>query len=159
VKEVSREGAVGDGPVRIEDPERQRELEEKANAIVAAGLERNAHDPVAIDVGGVTSVTEALVILTGNSDRQVRAIADNITRDLEARSDPPLGVEGLDEARWVLIDANDVVVHVFDPDTRELFNLESLWSDGQPITLTVSDGASAASAASSSDSSSNPVPE
>jgi len=108
---------------------------EKARAIVAAALERKAEEPVALDVTGLTSFTEGFVILSGRSDRQVRAIADEVTKAMKECGEPPLGVEGLDEGHWVLIDCNDVICHVFDPETRRHYDLERLWADGEPIDL------------------------
>ena len=107
----------------------------KARRIVAAALERKAERPVALDVSELTSFTEAFVVVSGRSDRQVRAIADEVVRMLKQAGDAPLGVEGLEEGRWVLIDCNDVICHVFDPEAREHYDLERLWRDGEPIEL------------------------
>ena len=108
---------------------------EKARRIVLAALERKAERPVALDVTGLTSFTEAFVIVGGGSDRQVRAIADEIVKTLKQAGDPPLGVEGMEEGRWVLIDCNDVICHVFAPEPREHYDLERLWRDAPPIEL------------------------
>ena len=108
---------------------------DKARAIVNAALERKADRPVALDVSALTSFTEAFVLLAGHSDRQVRAIAEEVTRMLKQAGDPPLGVEGLNEGRWVLIDGNDVVCHIFSPEAREHYNLERLWHDATAIDL------------------------
>jgi ribosome-associated protein len=107
----------------------------KVKRIVEAALERNAERPVALDISGLTAFADAFVLLSGRSDRQVRAIADSILQTLTAEGDEPLGVEGLEEGRWVLIDCNDVVVHVFEPDMRDLYALERLWSDAPAIDL------------------------
>jgi len=108
---------------------------EKARAIVNAALERKAERPVALDVSELTSFTEAFVLLVGRSDRQVRAIAEEVTRMLKQSGDAPLGVEGMDEGRWVLIDGNDVICHVFSPEAREHYDLERLWHDAAAIEL------------------------
>jgi ribosome-associated protein len=108
---------------------------EKAKLIVEAALERNAHDPLALDMRELTSYADTFILLSGNSDRQVRAIADIICQKLKQAGEQPLGVEGLDDARWVLIDANDVIVHIFTPDMRGHFGLERLWSDAAEIEL------------------------
>ncbi len=112
---------------------------EKARAIAEAALERKAERPVALDVSQLTSFADAFVILSGRSDRQVRAIADGITRAMKARGDRPLGVEGLEDGRWVLIDCNDVICHVFSPDTRDHYDLERLWADAPAIELGLSE--------------------
>lgn len=108
---------------------------EKILAIVEAGRERHAHKPVALQIGELTSYADCLIVMSGNSGRQVAAIADGIVKCLKARGDHPLGVEGLKESTWVLIDANDVIVHIFDDETREHYNLEDLWSDAPSIAL------------------------
>lgn len=115
--------------------EKNHQSLEKSVLIVNAALERGALDPVALDVSKVTSFADTVVLLTGRSDRQVRAVADGIIAALREAGDAPLGVEGLDEGHWVLIDGNDVVVHVFDPETRDLYDLERLWSDAVPLDL------------------------
>jgi ribosome-associated protein len=111
------------------------ESRDKARRIALAALERKAERPVALDVSELTSFTEAFVIVGGQSDRQVRAIADEIVRMLKQAGDAPLGVEGVEEGRWVLIDCNDVVCHVFAPQAREHYDLERLWRDASPIDL------------------------
>lgn len=116
----------------------ERQLENgraKCLRILLAGLDRGALDPLVLDVSAVTSFADAVVILSGRSSRQVRAIADAIARDMEEYGDAPLGIEGLDDARWVLIDCNDVIVHVFDPETRDVYDLERLWSDAPALDL------------------------
>jgi ribosome-associated protein len=108
---------------------------EKARTIVTAALERKAERPVALDISQLTSFTEAFVVVSAGSDRQVRAIADEVVKTLKRAGDPPLGVEGLDQGQWVLIDCDDVICHVFAPDVREKYDLERLWHDGEPIKL------------------------
>ena len=88
-----------------------------------------------LDVHELTSYADCLVVMNGNSTRQVRAISDNVVSALKAQGDQPLGVEGGDNATWMLIDANDVIVHVFEPDTRELFDIEGLWLDAPRVSL------------------------
>ena len=108
---------------------------EKARRIVEAALDRKAERPVALDMRRLTSYADTFVILTGRSDRQVRSIAESILDALKAAGDPPLGVEGLDDGNWVLIDCNDAIVHVFDAETREKYDLERLWRDAERIDL------------------------
>jgi len=116
---------------------------EKARVIALAALERKAERPVALDVSELTSFTEAFVIVGGRSDRQVRAIADEVVKTLKQAGDPPLGVEGLKEGRWVLIDCNDVVCHVFTPEARQQYDLERLWRDAASIELELPEEAAA----------------
>lgn len=110
-------------------------LRKKLSTVIEAALELNADRPVILDVHELTSYADCLVIMSGNSNRQVRSIVDQVVKALKADGDIPLGVEGGDNATWMLIDSNDVIVHVFDPDARELFDLEGLWGDAPRITL------------------------
>ncbi len=106
-----------------------------ARLAIEAALDRKAEDPVAIDVSDITSYTDVFVVLTGRSDRQVRAIADAVGQALKASGHEPLGVEGTEAGQWILIDAGELVIHIFDPDTRERYDLERLWQDGAPVDL------------------------
>ena len=106
---------------------------EKARVAVEAALERKAESPVLLDVAELVSFADVFVLLTGRSDRQVRAIAEAIEQALKQRGEKPLGVEGTDDGRWVLIDLADVIVHVFQADVREHYDLERLWRDAPQI--------------------------
>lgn len=108
---------------------------QKIVRIVEAALDRNAEQPLVLDIEGLTAFADTFVLLSGRSDRQVRAIADSVVEALRASGDEPLGVEGLAEGKWVLIDGNDVVVHVFEPEMRDLYALERLWSDAPVLDL------------------------
>jgi ribosome-associated protein len=108
---------------------------ERAVFIAEAALDKKAERLVALDVRNVTSYTDTFVLATGNSDRHARSIADAVREAVAARGEKPLGVEGYDEGRWVLIDLGDVIVHVFQSDVREEYDLERLWSDAPPIPL------------------------
>ncbi len=123
--------APNDVEIAIEDEEQARKLA----LIVDAALERNAQEPVALDVRELTSYTDCVLVVTGNSQRQLRAISESVVKALKAAGDGPLGVEGGSDASWMLIDANDIIVHVFQPDTRELFDIEGLWEDAPRISL------------------------
>ena len=110
---------------------------DKARTIVEAALDMKADQPVALDMRTLTSYADSFIILTGGSDRQVRSIAESIIHTLKTQGDPPLGVEGLDDGKWVLIDCNEAVVHVFDPDTRIQFDIERLWRDAPRLDLKI----------------------
>jgi len=107
----------------------------RAARLVEAALARKAEDVVALDVRALTSFADTFVLTTGASDRQVRAIADSVREAFEAAGGRVLGVEGLEEARWVLLDLGDVIVHVFQPEVRRYYDLDRLWSDAPPIDL------------------------
>lgn len=86
-----------------------------------------------LDLKGVTSYCDGFVICTGTNRRHVRAIAEGIMEDLRAAGQRPLGVEGLDASRWVLIDLGDVLVHVFDEPMRGFYDLDGLWADAKRV--------------------------
>ena len=89
-----------------------------------------AKDVRVFDVRNMTSVTDYLLVASGTSDRHVRSLSDKLIQNVKEAGQPPLGVEGQDAGEWVLIDLNDVVVHVMQPRTREFYKLEDLWTLG-----------------------------
>ena len=92
-------------------------------------LERKASDIVILDLRGISSATDYFLLATGTSDTQVRSISDHVTRELRKEGIRPTHTEGAREARWVLIDYIDFVVHVFHPEVRSFYQLETLWGD------------------------------
>jgi ribosome-associated protein len=101
-----------------------------AETIAAQALEKKAIDVVTLDLRGVAGYTDFFVICSGNTDRQAKAIHDGVHLEVKNRHGLlPRRVEGLTEARWVLMDYLDVVVHVFTPETRDFYRLEALWGD------------------------------
>src|SRR4029079_10092122 len=99
-------------------------------AISALASDRKAIDIVALDLREVAGYTDFFVVASGNTDRQTKAIHDAIHMGLKKHHGLlPRRVEGLGYARWILMDYLDVVVHVFTPDTRDFYRLESLWGD------------------------------
>jgi ribosome-associated protein len=120
------------------------------DVVEAAGrwaLEKQALEPVLLDVRGLCSYTDYLLILGGRTARQVKAVAEAILRGMRSEGYKPFGSEGLDEARWVLLDFGDVVIHVFQEDLRDFYDLESLWVDAKRRELRSSGAAASASAA------------
>ncbi len=104
--------------------------EELAGAIARYAADVKAEDLVELDLRGVLGYTDYFVICTGRSDRQVKAIHDRILEGMKKEHGVlAQRVEGLAEARWVLLDYLDVVVHVFTPETREFYGLERLWGE------------------------------
>jgi ribosome-associated protein len=101
-----------------------------AEVIAGYALDKKATDVVALDLRDVAGYTDYFVIASGGSDRQTKAIHDGIQEGLKKQHGVlPRRVEGLTESRWILMDYLDVVVHVFTPDTRDFYRLESLWGD------------------------------
>jgi len=96
--------------------------------LVVSSLEDfKAADITVIDVSGKNPLTERMVIASGNSTRHVKSMAENLVVKAKAEGNPPLGVEGAGEGEWVLVDLNDVIVHLMLPQTRAFYNLEKLW--------------------------------
>jgi len=108
---------------------------DKARLVAEAALELKAEEPVLLDMREVSSFADTFLIVSGRSDRHVRSVADSVIHALRQAGEELLGSEGLDDGRWVLIDANDLVVHVFDPEAREHFDLERLWDDAPRLDL------------------------
>ena len=91
-----------------------------------------AQDIVTIPMGGRSSLADAIVIATGTSSRHVAAIAEHLARRLKDAGYGTRPVNGAQQGDWVLVDAGDVIVHVFRPEVREYYNLESMWSVQEP---------------------------
>ena len=87
-----------------------------------------AEDVVAIDLTGKSSVTDVMVIASGRSNRHVGAMADHLVRKLKDAGHGKVSIEGLKTCDWVLIDAGDVIVHLFRPEVRSFYDLEKMWS-------------------------------
>ena len=89
---------------------------------------------VTIDLAGKSAMADYLVVASGTSDRQVKAMADHIMEKLHKRGVGKLKLEGLPAADWVLLDAGDVIVHLFQPEVRSFYQLEKLWGFDVPAT-------------------------
>lgn len=114
---------------------------EVAVAIAVAALDKKAHALEILDVAGKVDYADFLVLMSGKSDRQVAALAQGIEDALRRKGKRALSVEGLPHAVWVLMDFGDVVVHVFQEDSRSLYDLDGLWMDARRIPLPAEDRA------------------
>jgi ribosome-associated protein len=90
-----------------------------------------AEDIVTIDLTGKTSIADAMVVASGRSNRHVGSIADEVLKELGEAGLPNVRVEGMPHCDWVLIDAGDVIVHIFRPEIRDFYNLEKMWAGGR----------------------------
>ncbi|CAI6072307.1 Ribosomal silencing factor RsfS [Paenibacillus sp. JJ-100] len=106
---------------------------ELMNMVVTAADDKKASNIVALDLNNISLVADYFVICHGNSDTQVQAIATEIRKQAHEAGVTIKGIEGMDSARWVLMDLGDVVVHVFHRDEREYYNIERLWSDAKVV--------------------------
>ena len=118
--------------------------EEKTAISMQAAADKKAMDVIVLDMREASSITDYFLLCAGGSERQVQAIADAIDEQMSRHGVASLGVEGYREARWILMDYGDVVVHVFSPDTREFYDLERLWSNAPQVEIS---GASVANGA------------
>jgi ribosome-associated protein len=106
---------------------------EIAKLAADAAADKKARDVVILDIEGLSVIADFFVICSGNSSTQVQAIAKEVRERMEKRNIPCKGTEGLDEAKWVLLDFGDIVVHIFRQEEREFYNLERLWGDAQLV--------------------------
>jgi ribosome-associated protein len=109
-------------------PERVSPLQE---TVTAALDDMKAVNVKVLDVRGLTDIADTMVIASGNSDRHVRSIADNVARKAKEAGFRPLGTEGARDGEWVLVDLTDILVHVMLPRVREFYGLERLWDQGE----------------------------
>jgi ribosome-associated protein len=92
-------------------------------------------DLVVLDLAGLTIIADYFVICSGESTTQVKAIAEFIEQEFSQRGMKLLGAEGMDYGHWVLLDYGDVIVHVFEKETREYYELEKLWMDAKTLEI------------------------
>lgn len=88
-----------------------------------------------LEVAGLTAIADYFVICSGENTTQVKAITESIEQELSKKGIRPSGKEGLDYSHWVLLDYGDVIVHIFEKDTRAYYNLEKLWLDAKTIEI------------------------
>jgi ribosome-associated protein len=91
------------------------------------------NDVVVLDLQGLSTVTDYFVIATGTSDRQLRSVIDHVREWAKEKKIRPVGLDGYDSSHWILVDFGGVVVHLFSPSFRELYDLELLWGDGPKV--------------------------
>ena len=106
--------------------------EEILQIILSRLDDQKATDTTRIDLKGKTTIADYMVVTCGRSHRHVGAIAENVVEALHKRGISRVRVEGLPHCDWVLIDANDVIVHVFRPEVREFYSLEKMWARARP---------------------------
>jgi ribosome-associated protein len=120
---ISRAAERKPGPVSRTRPD----AEETLRLVLARLDDMKAEDTLTIDLRGKTSIGDYMVVSSGRSQRHVGAVADHVVKDLDQAGIPGVRVEGLPHCDWVLIDAGDVIVHVFRPEVRTFYNLEKMW--------------------------------
>lgn len=117
-------------------PVNKKRLTGEVARAVKAALDKKATNVVVLDLRRTPAFTDFFVLCSGQSARQVKAIADAVEEAMKAARIRPAHIEGYDRADWVLMDYFDFIVHVFSPQTREFYSLERLWGDAERIEIT-----------------------
>jgi len=115
--------------VRRETALPSTEVLDRAFLCARVAAENKARDILVLDMRGITPLYDFFVLATGTSRRQIHTLAEEIDAALHAQGDVRLGIEGYVASKWVVQDYGDIVVHLFDPDTRAYYALEDLWAD------------------------------
>jgi ribosome-associated protein len=114
---------------------RKKSSREIARTCVRIAIEKKAEHPVILDVRKLCSFTDYFVVISGRSTRHVQGLADAIESELRSNRLSTSKAEGLNEGNWVLLDYNDVVVHIFYSETRKFYDIEGLWYDAPRVKL------------------------
>ncbi len=109
--------------------------QQQALSIARAALAKKASDVLILDVRELTSIADYFIVASGESERQVKAIANNIAREISTEYHTTPQIEGAGTSMWILLDFDDIVVHVFKTDIRQYYGLEKMWSDAPRIPL------------------------
>ncbi len=109
------------------------ELETLQQLVIEKLEDMKGTDIKCIDVRGKSPITDMLVIVTGNSTRHVKSLAQTVELAAKEAGQMPLGIEGERDGEWVLLDLNDIILHVMLQTTRDFYNLEKLWEAGEAI--------------------------
>jgi ribosome-associated protein len=137
IRAPNRSARAGAEPLRaapaVERGGPSAEARKMALCAAQAGLDKKAMHVEIIDVTGKVDYADYLVLMTGHSDRHVAAIAESVDVELGKQGMDAISIEGMPSGQWVLIDFVDVVVHVFQEDTRSLYDLDGLWLDARRI--------------------------
>ncbi|TCP32319.1 ribosome-associated protein [Scopulibacillus darangshiensis] len=109
--------------------------EQLLNYVAEIADDKKAHDPVILNMQGISVMADYFMICHGNSEKQVQAIARGLKEAAAEKDIPVRRMEGYDQARWVLVDMGDVIIHIFHRDERDYYKLEKLWGDAPMITV------------------------
>lgn len=104
-----------------------------AKIVAAAADDMKARDIVVLKIAGLVVYADYMVVCSGNSARQAQAIADNIEKAIRENGSKPIGVEGMREGNWILVDWGDVVAHVFHHPVREFYEIEKIWAGAEEL--------------------------
>jgi ribosome-associated protein len=127
---------ANDNPAPIAALTTRPDAEQALKVILGRLDDMKAEETVTIDLRGKSSLTDYMVVTTGRVNRHVAAIAENVMKGLAEAGIKSPHVEGMQNADWVLIDAGDVIVHIFRPEVREFYNLERMWNADDKVVRT-----------------------
>ena len=114
----------------------RKSLPPEVRLSVKTGLDKKADDIIVLDLRDISGFTDFFIIMAGNSNRQNTAIYESIEQELKKSRVMPIGVEGREQAEWILIDYGNFVVHVFSKQARSYYSLEKLWGDAPRLSFT-----------------------
>lgn len=112
-----------------------RELIEKVKTVTDALENKKGVNITVLDLSSVSDITDCFVICSGTNRSQIQALSDGAEEALAKKRIMHKGIEGYDTANWILMDYGDLVVHVFDKDSRELYDLERVWADAEKVEI------------------------
>ena len=126
---------LADAPAKDQDRELARDLLNTLDKYLVEAFSRKAEEITVLDVRKLTSYADAIMIITARSERQVASIAEHIHIAMKKINNMPIGTEGMKQGTWALLDYGDVIINVFDRETRDFYDLEGLWSDAPRLDL------------------------
>ncbi len=113
------------------------ETKKRLNKLAQIIYDKKGFNIFVLDVNGISTITDYLIIAEGNIDRHIQAIAQEILEEMKEEKEIPLHVEGMQDGDWVVIDYLDVIIHLFIPQLREKYQLEKLWNDGKIVNVQI----------------------
>lgn len=108
-------------------------MEKDISTIIDAIENKKGTDITVIDLKGISGLTDYFVIATGSSEPNIKAIADEVDDKMEEAGRKRIGIEGYSEAKWILLDYGDIIIHVFHKDTRDFYSLDQMWNHAKTI--------------------------
>ena len=113
----------------------KKNTDEYVKLAVDALEDKKAENIQLIDISSISTLGDYFIIAGGANSNQVQAMADAVEEKLGRNGMPPRSIEGYDGAHWILMDYGDIIVHIFDRDTRSFYDIERIWRDGKTVTL------------------------
>lgn len=108
--------------------------EDSKKVVINALEDMKGRDISCLEVSGITTIADYMVVVTGTSTRHVKSLSEEVVKQIKESNGDVIGVEGQGQGEWVLVDLGDVIVHIMQEETRKLYDLESLWGMTPPVT-------------------------